>query len=471
MTTRQIEITDLGPIAKLLIPVPKEGGVVVLQGFNGAGKTTALNAAAALMDGEADLSVRDGAEKGSVVGLGCEIHVKKRTQRAGTLECARISGEDPSLLVAPPFKDSISADRARIKALCRLARVKPSRELFAPLEKIAGGSLPITLVDDVPESASRTKRAIEAKAREVEEAVARDEGRVQGLLGNVAGVDLTAPHDEAILAAAATKAVRELASIEGEATACLRASQDAERARHALETAKEGYKGPNAEEAILALRSASAEEERLREAFGKAREARIAAEGALKAATDFQAACEGWEATIKKAEDSFGVSEAQLADLRRAVQEADAARDRGVLIRQAIQQKKEADDALAALAARRAEAGKLREAAAACDRIVSEAISSVAPAGLKIVDGRLIVAHRRGEIPFEELSHGERWTVALDVAIDAVGPDGLLSIAQDAWEGLDDQNRQAINEHAKRRRAVILTAEASLGELKAEVVK
>jgi len=470
MTTRQVLISDIGPISRLEIPIPEGGGVVVLRGRNGLGKTTALNAAASLMDGETDLTVRDGEEKGSVVGLGCEISVKKRTARAGTLEVQRIAGEDPALLVDPGIKDPAAADKARIRALCRLARVKQSRATFAPLETIAGMPLPITLGDDLPESAGKTKRAIEMKAREVEESVARDLGRVEGLLRNVAAIDLTAPHDEALLASAATKAVRELASIEGEASAYLRASQDAERAREALDMAREGYKGPKPEAASQALGEAQAEEQRLQEALAKAREARIAAAGTLKAASDFESACKGWEETIAKAENAFGVSEEQVVKLRKAVQEADAARDRGVLIRQALQQKEEADKANAALTAKRLEGEKLREAAAACDRIVSEAISSVAPAGLKIQDGRLIVAHRRGEIPFEELSHGERWTVALDVAIDAVGPDGLLSIAQDAWESLDPENRALINEHAKRRKAVILTAEASLGELKAEVV-
>ncbi|MEQ1891052.1 MAG: hypothetical protein ABL998_00800, partial [Planctomycetota bacterium] len=69
-----------------------------------------------------------------------------------------------------------------------------------------------------------------------------------------------------------------------------------------------------------------------------------------------------------------------------------------------------------------------------------------------------------------ELSHGERWTIALDVGIDAVGENGLLSIAQEAWEGLDIAHRQQIAEHARRRKAVVLTAEATMSDLSTEVL-
>src|SRR5690606_5567099 len=71
------------------------------------------------------------------------------------------------------------------------------------------------------------------------------------------------------------------------------------------------------------------------------------------------------------------------------------------------------------------------------------------------------------------LSEGERWRLALDLAIEALGDgDAVLSISQSAWEGLDGNARRAINEHARSRGTVIVTAEADhevVGELRAEV--
>ena len=55
-------------------------------------------------------------------------------------------------------------------------------------------------------------------------------------------------------------------------------------------------------------------------------------------------------------------------------------------------------------------------------------------------------------------------SIALDVAIEAVGPRGLLTIRQEAWEGLDPVNRQAICDHVRARGVVLLTAEATGGD-------
>lgn len=467
---RQITIENVGPIVHLDIPAPEGGGVVVLSGRNGAGKSTALNAAASLMDGETDLSVRDGEERGSVVGAGCEIQVRKRTSRAGTLEVQKIAGEDPALLVDPGLKDPVAADKARLRALCRLARVKSGKALFAPLEELAGVPLPITIVDDLPESAAKTKRAIEQKARDIEEEGKRAGAKVEAILGRTAQVDLSAPHDSAALAAAVEKAVLELASIEGEATACLRATQDAERARAALEAARKENTLPDPSEAHAAVLNARLREAELAEALQAAREARMGAEATFDSTTKVRELMRGWEATIAKAEGMFGATQEQLDGLRGRLALARATEQTGVLVRAALAEKAEADAATLLMQEKRVLADRMRSAAAACDGVVSAAIASVAPRGLKVVDGRLIVTHKRGEIPFEELSHGERWTVALDVAIDAVGEGGLLSIAQEAWEGLDPANRELIATHARKRKALIITAEATPGELRAEVL-
>ena len=160
-------------------------------------------------------------------------------------------------------------------------------------------------------------------------------------------------------------------------------------------------------------------------------------------------------------------------DLRLAVNAVAVARQAqatGVLIRRALEQEELADLAKADAKTHRLRAEILRGAARGTEQVISAAIQRVVPRGLYVHEGRLVVDHARGQIPFAELSHGERWRLALDVAIDAVGEGGLLVVRQEAYEGLDDENRQAVAAHARRRRSVILTAEASMDDLGAEVV-
>lgn len=466
-----ITITDVGAIQKLDIPIPEDGGVVVLRGRNGAGKTTAIEAATTLLDGEGSLSPRDGKERGSVVGLGCEIVVRKQTRHAGTLEVQRISGEDPALLVDPGMADPVAADRARIRALCRLAKVEPSKELFARLEEIAGTPLPITLGADVPESAAKTKREIEARARDVEKKVAESDGRIQSLLSDASTIDLNAPHDQQALAEEVEEAVRALAAAEGQSESARRTIQGAEMAQQALDSAKASAPRTSAADASAKCQAAGAAVGAATRALRDAEEASRAAEAELRAVQDYERAVAGWQASIDQAKGIEAPSDDHLNGLRSRVHGAKEAQDRGTLVRRALEKKAEAQTAVDAQGALRSQADKLRHAASCCDDVVSDAIAKVAPRGLAVEGDRLMVEHARGRIPFAELSHGERWTVALDVAIDAVGEGGLLAIAQEAWEGLDQDNRQAIAEHARKRKVVILTAEASLSDLTAEILQ
>jgi TRAP-type C4-dicarboxylate transport system substrate-binding protein len=89
---------------------------------------------------------------------------------------------------------------------------------------------------------------------------------------------------------------------------------------------------------------------------------------------------------------------------------------------------------------------------------------------LRVSSGRLVTNHAiRGETFYSELSHGERAKMALSIATEAVGPDGLIVARQKFWEGLDPANRQIVHEAMREAGVYGLTAEADLGELRAEV--
>ena len=77
---------------------------------------------------------------------------------------------------------------------------------------------------------------------------------------------------------------------------------------------------------------------------------------------------------------------------------------------------------------------------------------------------RLVLDTRRGATYFADLSHGERWKLAIDIALDALGDRGVLVIPQESWEGCDNVARGEIAMHARTRGVVVLTAACSTDE-------
>ena len=80
---------------------------------------------------------------------------------------------------------------------------------------------------------------------------------------------------------------------------------------------------------------------------------------------------------------------------------------------------------------------------------------------LRVEAGRLVLDTKRGNTYFDDLSAGERSKIAVDIGIDAVGANGVLTLSQEIFEGLDPINRDMLAKHAESREVVILTAEAS----------
>jgi hypothetical protein len=133
--------------------------------------------------------------------------------------------------------------------------------------------------------------------------------------------------------------------------------------------------------------------------------------------------------------------------------------------------KAERDQADAAEHDRQAE--RLRQAAKGTDDVLSAVVAKAGvPLRVEPVDGRMRLVtdtRARGRTCFGELSDGERWRMALDLAIKAVGEGGEITIPQIAWEGLDPMNRQAIAEQLAEAGVIAYTAEADEGDLRAEV--
>ena len=164
-----VEIKNVGPVEYLNLPIPEGGGIVVLHGRNGTGKTKSLEAIEKLTSGRGNVEVRDGELKGAVSGFGATLTIARSTTRRGEIEVESLSGKfSIADLVQPPVKDPTAADAKRIKTLVSLADAKADPALFHDL---VGGAeafaalIPLVEADDLVTLASKVKREFEGAAR------------------------------------------------------------------------------------------------------------------------------------------------------------------------------------------------------------------------------------------------------------------------------------------------------------------
>lgn len=479
---KTIEIQDIGPVHRLSLPIPSQGGVVVLRSRNGRGKTRSLHAVESLLSNREKPSVRDGALSGKIEGLGVTITVARSSRRAGELEVTSLDGRlSIADLVDPQLKTPEAADARRIKALVTTSGIEPSPDLFYGLfgsrdEFEAVVSSSAVESGDLVLMADKIKRDCEAAARKAESDADHAEGRAKGAIEAAGQVDTEEIHDSEILSMELETAIAAKSKIEEQLDAHQKAMDAAELAKHRLEKANAEYQGPSlavcqeAEEiaangVAVANETVRKLEEALAQARADAEQARNkqgAAITARKQAERHEQMICTWreqiEQTIpaKPTEDAVNAAAARVREARTAV-------ERGAVIRAALEKHREAEQHASNALAHRKRAMQLRNIAKGTDEVLS---SVVAKAGtpLRVEAGRLVLNTKRGDTYYADLSHGERWKIALDVAIHAVGRGGVIVLQQEAWEGLDPIARQAIVEHVKGSEVVILTAECSADE-------
>lgn len=498
-----IDLIDVGPIRKLSIPVPIGGGICVLKGRNGRGKTKALEAVESALTGRGKIDVRDKALRGEVEAFGVRMTIGRSTRRSGELEVQSLDGKlSVAELVDPGIKAPEAADARRIKALVQLANVLPSAELFYHLaggreefEKLVGTSA--LAAEDLVIMAERIKRDLEAKARAVESQAEHAEGRARGAGEAAAGVDVKAEADSAVLQSALESAIRVESNLKSQLESSREAQRKARQAADALDDAEANYQGPawedvrdeeaakkvgwnvsesNVKDATSAVQAA---EDALRKAKADLELAKSkcdAAKSAHDSAVTARGQVERHQATLQQWRDQIEAAipvaptDESIADAASKVGAAREAVERGAVIRKARQHLTDAELAAQEAAGHRKRGGQLREAAKGTDDVLSRIVAQ-SGSQLRVEHGRLVLDTARGATYFGELSMGERWKVALDIAIEAVGRIGVLTIPQEAWESLDPINRQLLANHVAGRGVVILTAEASGDEeITAEVI-
>lgn len=487
-----IQITNVGPISSLELALPDGGGVVVLQGHNGAGKSTAIRAVHALAGAkEEDLTPRDGEATGDIVGCGAHIHLsvasKKRATRGGSLAVKSLGSDvDPGVLVDPGLVDPEAADMRRARVLCSLAGVKPDITQFrrlledsAELDEIVSAEARAT--DSLPAMARLVKRDIEKAARASEDARKQAETRAGALMTSIGDLDLRGETDEVKLRAAVDKSLRDLSEAKGAARGAEERRKAFESAKAALDAATLAGGMPTvseAEESVAMATSLRDEKQRLvedlRDSLREAEAELATAVAVLTERVSMLNAARRATASLKASQDVVvaglgdeGPTSERIAELEKFYAEARAAQERGTLIRQALHHQEQAQEQSIEAQMHESRAERLRQAARGCWDVVAEAVARLGVAGLRFRDGRLVIDHGRGEVPFADLSEGERWSAALPACLAAVGRGGLLAISQEAWEGLDPNNRARVQAAAREAGAWILTAEATDGDLRA----
>ena len=498
---KAIKIKDAGAIPELTIQVP-EAGVVVLKGPNGSGKTTALNAVQALVSGSGTVPTRDGALGAVVEGFGARLTVGRRTGRAGELELHALEGPDPSLLVDPGIKDRGAAHAERIKALCRLAHAEIDRAAFVALlndpEDFARTVKPDSLLKgDVPSVAAAIKRDFEAAARLAETSADNLQTEARGIAAGASDVPETDAPDDRAIQLELERASAELGELRGRQSQVEALRASAARARETLATYGDkgtAEAGKLAESALAdakaRTRQAQDEEARAFESVATIKAALVEAEKQAAIARGARATAEAGEAhaaevvdqafadfqrrqqllaASKAADAAADVDPAQIEVLEERQNQARVALQRAEVVRRAIQMRERARAKADESGEARARSYALREAARGCEGIVTAALAKVCPAGMSVHEGMLVVETDRGQEPFDELSHGERWRWALQIACKTIQPPGLLICRQEGWESLDPKTKREVHAMARELGLVILAAMADDGELRSEL--
>lgn len=484
--TTEIEVENIASIKRVTIECPEDGGIVVLRGDNGKGKSTTLAAIESAVTGKGTLSVRDGALKGSVSAFGVTITVGKNTRRKGELSVTSLDSKlSIGELIDPGLKTPEAADTRRIKALLALVGAEADPSLFHGL---FGGKQQFEAVasaaaigcDDLVAMAERIKRDTEAKARIEEDNAEKAEGRAAGAKAAAGEIDGEVETDALKLSRALETAIRQESSLQAKLDAAIDAEVVAEKTRQQLADAETKH-GPNVLESArdrelstkqqvdsdqasvrhyeIELRKAEDALAAARANFAASRNEHAAAIDARKAAEQHAATLDSWRKQLAAATPERPTQE-EIDSAADAVVIARKAVESGAVARRAKEHLTEHAKALEQATAHRRRAAALREAARGTDEVLSELVGRLGTP-LRVQAGRLVTDTARGETYFHELSDGERAKMALDIGIDAAGPNAVIVFPQQQFEGLSPRNRKALADHARARSALVITAMAT----------
>lgn len=486
----EIQIQDVGAIENVTIPI-KRGTIVKLVGENGAGKSTAITAVtSAITKDNAGLRPRDGRMSGKIrmPGVTVTIGARMSQKKSGDLEPVAFAivedGTGISKILSPGIKDPVSADKRRLEGVLDVIGAELSE---AQMQEFLGTMYEEFMrVRDVKgkgfvEAVTQMKLFLEAKAREVKLQITSNDGAIAeiGVIADPVEIPV---------------AVEELArQVEAVSAALRDAKRDRERADQALEIINQpSVTDVAAKQAeLVQVKSRSSELHAEKAAIEK----QIAELQAKLATVD--AACTETDAKIAPLEQVIRIAndaEERTARLRAQVAEAptvEAIEKQATELEELRKQHSAAivaksnNDGIEARKARLDELNKLRDAAQKQHdalKTLAHGTAKILVDALKVVPGwtvnedlRLCVTHRRGEIPFSELSPGEGTArvclLACQFAEYGENEVPIVGLPQHCFEGLDGKNRRLLLDAIAEHGLCVVTAEADRNEETASGVR
>lgn len=482
-------ISNAGPIKQFSFEIPETGGVVEILGYNGIGKTHALNAIEAWATRKGKVPIRDGATTAEVEACGpgfdgITARFSRKSTFTGTLDLELLEGKfDLGDLIDPGLQNPQAADSRRIKALIQLATGEEAAKPDLFYDLLPGGkeefeqevSLRAQSETDVVNMAAQVKRDLEAAARRDAELAEKARLSYEANKAAVADINLTATDDEQLLAVEHEKAVKSLGSLTAEASSIERAKRKASEAQEKLKAQSQNFARPSEVEFIVSrekieLHALNGEkrklEEQLHEITYKITRQEALLEttlASLKAASDQQDLVAAWQADIDEAAKLERITDDQLTEAQTAVDESRRAIETGALIRRAKRQLLTAEENKKVAKELKKKSDQLRSAAQATDSVLSKIVQQL-DCPLRVSRGRLVTDTDRGEEVFDDLSDGERIKLAIPIAVNAVkrdGRNGLLVIGQRHWQDLSPDTRRLVAELVEGTGVVIVTARAT----------
>lgn len=481
---KSIEIENVQAIVHASIPIPDKGGVVILRGDQGTGKSTALQAVQVLAGKKVDtLEVRDGAKRGTIQYDGVKVVItKSRTAKTGELAFEIIEGRfDLSKIVDPGIIDVERADMARIKQLLALTAAKPNAEAYWALlrEFLAEAEIDELDIDDETDDPielhKRFVAAMQAVARRLERAADQLRVDLTELRERYRGINIRTPPSITDVRAAYDECLRAEQRMEERLQTISKQQADCAAAAAKIEELRQSYDGPTVEEAVESAGhwadEAKAAYEAMLEAeahYKRMKEQSRDAEEKLRLARSHASALELAEQVLKQT-TLAPPSAIEIRETHEAVEKAGKLLEEAVraneghdLVREGENKNFEADRI-----ARTAE--DIRNAGRRAEEILAATLKLK---HLRVLDGRLVTSTDRDKNePFAELSHGERSILAIREAARYVPPHGLTCISQEIWGGISATNKKLIRKEAEKLGIVLLTAEVTDGELNAEVMR
>lgn len=447
----QIVFENVGVIVKAEIPVLKNGGVVVLRGRNGVGKTTAINAIDKILTGNGDVHVRDDCDEGIVQGLGMCLRLGKKTRPSGRLTVSSLEGklalED---LIDPQTKDPKLADAKRIKALIQVTGVPASVELFRSLLEPDDFKKCVSAATeketDLVEMAAKFKRDLEEEARIAEANSAK--------LANGATATMKAygdAKDPGITEAAAKEALREAinaeAFLKGQKEAIDKSYSNLETATRRLDelpSVSDEIKVVDAKIGMIdsELKDLVSKLSALKIAVDSLRIERDTLDDRLAFLIEQDQLRLQVEEIIAESRP-IPITDDQVLNAAGNVLSAQSSLLAAKTYESATLALKEASAQMAQANESSKIAERLRGAAGKVDQVLTDAVQRTG-SGAVVERGRLFVETSRGKTKLAELSDGERSKWAVEIGARSVGEGGVLTLDQRVWGELDPEAHQDV---------------------------